>query len=270
VSLRGTARAVPTLLRVGFAGAVAYRAEMLVWVLATTMPLVMLALWTEVAREGAGGVIGRYGQSGFTAYFLGAFIVRQLTGCWAFYEMNFEIRQGTLGMRLLRPVHPLAAFAVENVAAVPMRALVSLPVAIAAVAVLEPHAMTRDPVQWALWVASVLGAWAITLLVNLAVGCSAFFIEQSLKVMELWLVLYFVLSGYTIPLDLFSPKVRAALDWLPFRYQLGFSVDVMTGAIGHAEAAALLGRQWAWVAAMAGVTALLWRRGLARFAAYGG
>jgi len=270
VSLRSTARAFPTLLRVGFAGAVAYRAEMFVWVLATTMPLVMLALWTAVAREGAGGVIGRYGQSGFTAYFLGAFIVRQLTGCWAYYEMNFEIRQGTLGMRLLRPVHPLAAYTVENVAAVPMRALVSLPVAIVAVAVLEPHAMTHDPMQWALWFASVLGAWALTLLVNLAVGCSAFFIEQSLKVMDLWLVLYFVLSGYTIPLDLFSPRVRAAVDWLPFRYQLGFSVDVMTGAIDHAQAAALLGRQWGWVVAMAGLTAFLWRRGLARFAAYGG
>jgi ABC-2 type transport system permease protein len=270
VSLRGTARAFPTLLRVGFAGAVAYRAEMFVWVLATTMPLVMLALWTAVAREGAGGAIGRYGQAGFTAYFLGAFIVRQLTGCWAFYEMNFEVRQGTLGMRLLRPIHPLAAFTVENLAAVPMRAAVSLPAAVVAVVLLQPHAMTRDPVLWLLWAASVLGAWAITLLVNLAVGCTAFFLEQSMKLMDLWLVLYFVLSGYTIPVDLFSPGVRAVIDWLPFRYQLGFPVDVMTGALDRAGAVALLARQWAWVAAAAAVTALLWRRGVARFAAHGG
>ena len=270
MSLRNTARAFPTLLRVGFAGAVAYRAEMFVWVLATTMPLVMLALWTAVAREGAGGVIGRYGTSGFTAYFLGAFIVRQLTGCWAYYEMNFEIRQGTLGMRLLRPIHPLAAYAVENIAAVPMRLIVSLPAAIVALALLRPQAMTRDPVLWLLWVAAVFGAWTITLLVNLAVGCSAFFIEQSLKLMDLWLVLYFVLSGYTIPVDLFSPRVRAVIDWLPFRYQLGLPVDIMTGALGRGEAVALLARQWGWVALAAGATAWLWRRGLTRFAAYGG
>jgi ABC-2 type transport system permease protein len=270
LSLRNTARAFPTLLRVGFAGAVAYRAEMLVWVLATTMPLVMLALWTAVAREGAGGTIGRYGQSGFTAYFLGAFIVRQLTGCWAYYEMNFEVRQGTLGMRLLRPIHPLAAFAVENVAAVPMRIVVSLPAAVVVLAVLQPRAMTRDPVLWLLWLAAVLGAWAITLLVNLAVGCTSFFIEQSLKLMDLWLVLYFVLSGYTIPVDLFSPRIRAVIDWLPFRYQLGFPVDVMTGAIDRSDALALLARQWGWVAVAAALTALLWRRVVARFAAHGG
>jgi len=34
----GGLRAVPTLMKVGFAEAVAYRAEMVVWVLATTMP----------------------------------------------------------------------------------------------------------------------------------------------------------------------------------------------------------------------------------------
>ena len=44
----------------------------------------------------------------------------------------------------------------------------------------------------------------------------------------------------------------------------------MTGALGRQEAAALLIRQWAWVAATAGVTAVLWRRGIARFGAHGG
>jgi ABC-2 type transport system permease protein len=267
------------MLRVGFAGAVAYRAEMFVWVLATTMPLVMLALWTAVAREGAGGAvaregaggsIARYGEAGFVTYFLCAFIVRQLTGCWAFYEINFEIRQGTLGMRLLRPVHPLAAHAFENVAAIPMRALVALPIAVGALAILEPHRVTHDPAQWALWVLAVAGAWTMTLFVNLAVGCTAFFLEQSMKLMDLWLVFYFVLSGYTIPVDLFSPRVRAAIDWLPFRYLLGFPVEVMTGAVTHAEAAAMLARQWAWVGAMAALTVFLWRRGIARFAAHGG
>ena len=53
--MRRALRALPTLVRVGFAEAVAYRAEMLVWLLSTTMPLVMLALMTAVAREGPVG-----------------------------------------------------------------------------------------------------------------------------------------------------------------------------------------------------------------------
>jgi ABC-2 type transport system permease protein len=267
VSLRATVRAFPTLLRVGFADAVAYRAEMIVWVLATTMPLVMLALWSAVAGDAP---IGRYGQPEFVSYFLATFIVRQITGSWAFYEISFEVRNGTLAMRLLRPVHPLLAYAAQGIAAMPMRFVVSLPVAIVALAVLGRAATTHDPVLWALWVVAVVGGWTITMLVNLALGCLSFFVESSMKLMDAWLVFYFVLSGYLIPIDLFPPWLRPIVDWLPFRYQIGLPVELMTGAHGHREALVLLTRQWGWVAVGVAATAALWRRGIRQFAAYGG
>jgi ABC-2 type transport system permease protein len=267
LSLRNTARAWPTLLRVGFAEAVAYRAEMFIWVLATTMPLVMLALWSTVAREAP---IGRYGETEFTAYFLATFVVRQLTGSWVFYEMNFAVRNGTLAMRLLRPVHPLWAYAAEALAAMPLRLVVSLPVAIIALVVVGSRGMTHDPVLWGMWGASVIGSWLITLLVNLLIGCASFYIESSLKLMDAWLVFFFVLSGYIIPIDLFPAGLRAIVAWLPFRFQIGFPVEVMTGAHDRAGALALLGGQWLWVLAGFGATALAWRGGLRQFAAYGG
>jgi ABC-2 type transport system permease protein len=267
LSLRNTARAWPTLLRVGFAEAVAYRAEMFIWVLATTMPLVMLALWSTVAREAP---IGRYGETEFTAYFLATFVVRQLTGSWVFYEMNFAVRNGTLAMRLLRPVHPLWAYAAEALAAMPLRLVVSLPVAVVALVVVGSRGMTHDPVLWGMWGASVIGSWLITLLVNLLIGCASFYIESSLKLMDAWLVFFFVLSGYIIPIDLFPAGLRAIVAWLPFRFQIGFPVEVMTGAHDRAGALALLGGQWLWVLAGFVATALAWRGGLRRFAAYGG
>src|SRR4030042_723569 len=96
-------RPLPPPLRVGFAEAVSYRAELLVWLLSTTMPLVMLALMSAVAREGP---VGRFGSADFTAYYLAALVVRLLTGAWVLWEVNFEIRQGTLAYRLPRPPHP--------------------------------------------------------------------------------------------------------------------------------------------------------------------
>src|SRR5215831_15107267 len=90
MSLAKSVRALPTLFKVGFLEAVAYRAELLVWVLSTTMPLIMLALWSAVAREAP---VGRFGQMDFVAYFLATFIVRQLTGAWVAWEMNWEVRQ---------------------------------------------------------------------------------------------------------------------------------------------------------------------------------
>src|SRR2546425_9114891 len=97
--LPAAARALPALFKIGFAEAVASRAEFLVWMLSNTMPLIMLALWSAVARESP---VGRFGQKEFTAYFLATFIVRQLTSSWAAWQMNYDIRQGTLALRLLR------------------------------------------------------------------------------------------------------------------------------------------------------------------------
>ncbi len=267
MSLRNTARAFPTLLKVGVAEAVAYRAEMLIWVLATTMPLVMLALWSTVAREAP---VGRYGEPQFVAYFLVTFIVRQITGSWVFYDINFAVRNGTLAMRLLRPVHPLWTYAAEALAAMPMRLLVSLPAAAVALSVVGGRALTHDPVLWAVWGAALAGSWILTLLVNLVVGCMAFFMESSLKVMEAWVVFFFVFSGYLIPVDLFPPRLRAVVEWLPFRFQIGFPVEVAIGTHDRAAAFRLLAGQWAWVAAAFALTVIVWRRGLQRFAAYGG
>lgn len=267
MSLRATVRALPALLRVGLAEAVAYRAEMLVWVLATTMPLVMLALWTSATQ---GAPIGRYGQREFTAYFLATFIVRQLTGSWVFWEINFEVRNGTLAMRLLRPIHPLWAYAAEGVASIPIRLVVSLPAALVALFVVGARGVTHDPVLWLLWGISLAGAWLITLLVNFVVGCASFFVESSAKLMDAWGVFFFVLSGYLIPVDLLPRPLPALVDWFPFRYQIGLPVELMTAGHGREAAIALLARQWAWVAIALAATSIAWRRGVRRFASYGG
>jgi ABC-2 type transport system permease protein len=252
---------------VSFAGAVAYRAEFLVWMLSTTMPLIMLALWSAVARDTP---VGRFGQREFVAYFLATFIVRQLTGSWVAWQMNYEIRHGTLALRLLRPIHPMLTFAVENLAAQPLRLVVALPMAGVWLWSVGADQLPRDPALWATFAAAMLGGWLITFLASFAIGCLAFFLESSIKVMDVWLTLFFVFSGYLIPVELFPPALRWFTEWLPFRFQLGLPVELVTSAHDAERALVLLGRQWIWVAAMLGGAIFAWRKGLERFAAFGG
>jgi ABC-2 type transport system permease protein len=262
-----TLRALPTLLRVGFADAVAYRAEFLVWVLSTTMPLIMLALWSAVARDAP---MGRFGPAEFTAYFLVTFIVRQLVGSWVSWQLNWEIRQGTLAMRLLRPVHPMLAFAMENLAVLPLRVLVCVPVAAIGLAAVGADPLPHDPALWALAALALCGSWLMNFLASFAIGTLAFYFESSLKAMDVWMTLFFVFSGYVAPLELYPPLFRAIADVLPFRYQLGLPVELLTAGHDVPHALALLVRQWAWVAALLTGTLWLWRGGVRRFAAYGG
>jgi len=267
MSARSTVRALPTLFRVGFAEMVAYRAEMLVWVLATTMPLIMLALWSTVARDAP---VGRFDQQDFVAYFLATFIVRQLTGAWVAWQLSFEVRTGTLSMRLLRPLHPMVSYAVENLAAIPLRLIIALPVAVVALLLVGSERLPKSALLWVVFLLSLLGSWLITFLANSAIGTLALWTGSSIKVMDVWLALFMVLSGYLIPVELFPPVVRSAVEVLPFRYQIGFPVEVLTSAHDTRTALILLARQWTWVAISFFLVGVLWRRGLRRFAAYGG
>lgn len=267
MSLRNTARALPAIGRVAVLGAIAYRAELLVWMLSTTLPFIMLALFSAVAREGP---IGRYQERDFTLYFLATFVVRQLTGSWAAWVINQEIKDGTLATRLLRPVSPVATYAIDNLAAMPLRLLLSAPVAAAAIAWVGAASLPSDPVIWAAVVVAVAGGWAISFLVQLLVGALGFFMESSVSVNNLWTVLFFVLSGYTIPVDLFPPWLRAAGAWLPFRYQIGLAVELVCGVHGRAEACSLLLAQAGQVAALGLLAWVAWRRGVGRFEAFGG
>jgi ABC-2 type transport system permease protein len=267
MSLRNTARAFPTLLRIGFAEALAYRAELLIWVLSTTMPFIMMALWTAVARDAP---VGGYTPARFVGYFLATFVVRQLTGAWAAWQINFEVRQGTLAMRLLRPISPLWTYAAENLGAVPMRIMVAVPVGVLSVLVVGPQAVPGHWWGWPLLVVAVLGGWLITFLANVCIGTMALFMESSQKLMDVWLVLFFVFSGYMFPVKMFPPALQTAAQWLPFRYQIGLPVEVMTGVHGGWETLGLIGQQWAWVLVLGLLATTLWRRGLRRFSAYGG
>ena len=259
-------RLYPQLLRTGFAEAVAYRAEFLIWMFSTNMPLVMLAIWAAAARSGP---VSGYSQEGFAAYYLATLLVRLMTGAWVVWEMTMEIRQGTLALRLLRPIHPLLQWSADNLAAIPMRGVVAIPVA-AVLLYIARAELSHDWFSWLLLFPALLGAWLLYFLVQAIIGTFALRFESAASLFDAWLGFSNILSGYLVPLDLFPRAVRAVAVVLPFRFQLSFPVELMLGRWSRSEALELLVAQWAYVALFLGLARVAWRSGLRHFAAYGG
>jgi ABC-2 type transport system permease protein len=258
-------RAYPTMLRVGLAEAVAYRAEMVVWMLTTTMPLVSLALWSAVAETAP---VGGFTQRGFVSYFLATLFIRQITGSWLVWELNQEIKSGTLSRRLLRPIHPLIAFSAENLAALPIRAVIVSPLFAVWVFTLDRPEGGAPPIL-AIF-ASLVGAWLINFFTMALIGSLAFFLESSTSIFELWMVAFMLLSGYLVPLGLFPPTLRAITHALPFRYTIAFPVELANGTLPPGSIARELATQWAFVAGLGLAAILAFRAGVKRFSAFGG
>jgi ABC-2 type transport system permease protein len=261
-----TLRALPTLWRIGVAETLAYRAEFLVWILTTTQPLIMLGLWTSVARLQP---FAEYSSADFVAYFLAALIVRQLTGNWVAWQISEDVRSGAMAMRLLRPIHPFVAYAASQAAAIPFRSIIALPVTVILLVSAGGGALTTDPIRLALFVPSIALAWLITFALMFAIGALAFFLTQTMAIANLYFALYSLFSGYLMPLELLGPVAKLA-RWLPFRFMLSAPVELITRTQHRDDLVRLLGGQAAWAAITLAAALVLWRRGVRRFEAVGG
>lgn len=259
-----TLRALPTLFRVAFAEMVAYRAEMVIWILSATLPLVMLALWNAAA---AAGPLRGFGQTDFARYFVATLVVRQLTGAWIVWELNNQIRTGSLSPQLLRPVNPMWWSFAETVAALPWRLMVLAPI-LAVLSWWRPDIVfSPGLVRGVAFFLSVALAFAVSWLVQCLFGMLAFWIEQSLGLFQVWFFLWAVLGGYMIPLPLLPAPLANAAEWLPFHQTLGAPVGLLVGI--QADPARTLGIQAGWACALLLAAIAMWRSGIRRYGAVG-
>ncbi len=259
-------RALPDLVRVSAAEVTAWRAELILWVLTATLPLVQLALWNTVAADGP---VAGLDQADMARYFGGTLLVRQLTANWVTWSLSYEIRSGALSPRLLKPVHPLWQYATQMVLAMPIRMGVLSPILLGVVLWRPELVVWPGAAAFALFLVSVGLAWLLQFLIQALVGILAFWVDKTDALFAAWFSVWLVFSGYAAPMAVFPDWMRAVGTWLPFRATLATPVELLSGGLAPGDAARDLGLQLAWVGLLLLGVGLAWRRGLARYGAFG-
>jgi ABC-2 type transport system permease protein len=123
---------------------------------------------------------------------------------------------------------------------------------------------------WLILPFAVVGAWVISFSAMVLIGTLGLYWESSLAVWDLWFGCYIIFSGYLMPLSLLPRWIGQITHLSPFPYMLAFPVEVCLGTLTRGAAAESLGIEWLYAVGLLGAALLLWKRGLARFAAYGG
>lgn len=252
-----------TFLSVYYAYMVEYRAELILWVLAGSLPIILMGIWTQAAQGGQFGL----SPVEFARYFLAVFIVRQFTVVWVIWEFEREVVEGKLSPRLLQPLDPVWHHVVAHLAERAAR----IPFALSLIVlffVLYPQAIwIPNLLQIILFVLAIVSAFILRFTIQYTFAMFAFWTERASAIENFWFLFYLFLSGLIAPLEVFPPAVRAAVLWTPFPYLIDFPVSILVGLptdIGRGFTIIL-----GWTLFFVGLNRMLWRAGLKRYSGMG-
>jgi ABC-2 type transport system permease protein len=255
-------------LKTGIATMLQYRGSLVIWLVGNVLePLIYLVVWTTVSRS-TGGAVGGYGTRDFAAYYIVLMLVNQATFTWVMYEFDYRIREGTFSADLLHPVHPIHADIAENLSS----KTVSLPFMIAAAAILAVLFHPAFHFAWltaAALVPALVLAFLIRFLVDWTVALAAFWTTRVTAINQIHYMAVLFFSGQIAPLTLLPRPLQIAASILPYRWTLGFPVELMLGRLAPAQIAAGFAIQAAWLLAGALLVKLAWRASVKRYSAVG-
>jgi len=229
-------------------------------------PLIYLFVWSTAAGESS---IGGMTRDQFVVYYLALILVNQLTYSQTNWTVGDVIRGGGMNALLLRPLAPFFDAVATQVSGQVVYMAFLLPVTAILYLVLRPEIQIRvgDAVAF---VPALIGAALLRFFWGYWLALLAFWATRADALLALQDALVFLLAGQVAPTVLLPGALRSAANVLPFRYMLGFPVEVLTGRLGAAEVGRGFASQAAWLAVALILYRVLWRSGVRRYSAVGG
>jgi ABC-2 type transport system permease protein len=113
-------------------------------------------------------------------------------------------------------------------------------------------------------------AWVLRFFWGYAMSLLAFWLTRADALLAFQDSLTFLLAGQIAPVDLLPGVLQTLALWLPFRYMLGFPVEILMGQLTPSEVLFGFAVQLFWVCVSLALSLSIWQRGLRRYTAVGG
>lgn len=229
-------------------------------------PLIYMFVWSTAAGEqGIGGI----SRAGFITYYLVLILVNQLTYSQTNWTVGDLIRIGDMNTLLLRPVAPiLDAFSAE-IAGKAVYLVFDVPVVLFLGLVLKPDLQFTSSAALA-FIPALLMAWLLRFFWGYWLALLAFWATRADALLAVQDTLIFLLAGQVAPIALLPGALQTAAVILPFRYMVGFPVEVLTGQVSGIALQSGLLIQAGLLALAVLLSAVMWRQGLKQYTAAGG
>ena len=256
-------RQIQAFLSVYYAYALEYKAEVFLWALSGSLPLILMGVWIEASKGGNFGL----NSAQFAQYFLSVFLVKESTIVWMIWEFEKEVLEGTLSFHLLQPIDPVwhhvGKHVAERIARIPfLIALVSLFFFIYPEAFWIPNF-----INILIFILVIILTFTLRFIIQYTFALLAFWTERVAALEELWFLMYLFCAGVIAPLDVYPPIVRDILLWTPFPYLIHFPASILIGLDVNLTRGFLMMLGWGFIFFI--INRWLWKKGLKKYSGMG-
>lgn len=268
-----TKRYVP-FMKAGVQSLIVYRMNFLGFVIGGLIYcFVMFYLWKAVFDANGGGMFLGFSMTDMVVYIFLSNTTAQLTFSSVSGNVAEEIKDGSIAMRLIKPVNTDLSYLFTELGSALMKLVVFVLPMIVGLEIyrfcVSGTVMIR-PENLLLYFLSAALAYIITFWMDLCFGFAAFYVKNLWGMSILKKSIIGFLSGSLIPLAFLPDVLRVCLEYLPFASMSYTPVMIYMGKYSPVQTATMLGLQVVWALIIYGISKLIWAGAIKRLCVQGG
>ena len=250
------------ILRMKYVEMFSYQLSTMVWMFGTMVqPLITMMVWINIYPE--------KGDS-FILYFTSLIVVERLTSAWDVWEMDRQIREGSFSYQIVRPFHPIHWAIAENIVYKGLFLVVLLPCWIILSFFIPSLQLHLSISQWLLFLLAILLGAIIRFAFSFVFGILGFWMTKVTAIFAMFETVSLFISGRIAPFSLLPPVVKQISVYLPYRYMIGFPLEILTESADSQTLLVGFIGSFIWTVLLVLAIGWLWKAGLKKNQAVGG
>jgi len=250
------------ILRMKYVEMFSYQLSTMVWMFGTMIqPLITMMVWMNIYPD--------QGDS-FILYFISLIMVERLTSAWDVWEMDRQIREGTFSYQIVRPFHPIHWAIAENIVYKGLFLVILVPSWIILSIFIPSLQLHLSFSQWGLFIAALLLGAIIRFAFSFMFGILGFWMTKVTAVYATFETVSLFISGRIAPFSLLPPLVKKISTFLPYRYMIGFPLEILTETADRQTLLVGFIGSSIWTVLLIVAIVWLWKAGLKKNQAVGG
>lgn len=260
--------------KAGFLETITYRFNFLFFLLSEILScFIMYFVWLAVFNSSDSDTFMGFSMVDMTVYLFVTFLTSYLTYSDGTFAIGEEIRDGTIAMRMIKPVSFDMTFLFQELGS---RMITVVCVFIPIVTGIEIYKFVVSGeimfniAHFAIYILSVFLAYLISFYFNVCYGFMAFFLKNLWGSNMLKDIVVSFLSGAKIPLAFMPPVLQGILTFLPFASLSYTPVMIYMGIYDSQTILWSLALQVFWLVCFWAASKLIWRLAVKRLTVQGG